>query len=161
MSTDVPTADARDLYAAIGAEIRHARGKRTAESLGDAIDKDQTSISNYERGRGRVALDVLWAIEDELDLQRGQLQVKAGAIAANIVPTNTPVEQAIRDDPRLDDNAKDVVLYAYRYCVSVSKPVDDIAALDDDLARVERDLGITGPPEDGNGEPGDVDDRPA
>lgn len=115
--------EARRLFLAIGAEIRQARGKRTAQSLADAIGKDQTSISNYERG-GTIPLPVLWEIEAELGLRRSELLVRARAVAPEIVPVNTPAQQAIQDDPDLDGPGKEAVLYAYRYCVSVSKPDD-------------------------------------
>lgn len=117
---------------------------------------DQPTVSKWARGERPPPLWTLPIIDGLCRKPAGHILRLAGFVSDDI-----SIETAIEADPRLDESGRELVGMAYRYCVSVSKPVDDIAALDDDLAQVERDLGITGPPGDGNGEPVDVDDRPA
>lgn len=115
--------DGQQIYDALGHAIQRARkaAKRTQQSVADAAGiADQTTLSDYERGRSRIPLDVLRRIEAALDLTPGQLLIDSELVAAKQVPVNTSTQQAINDDHDLDEDAKHTMLFAYDYCVRVS-----------------------------------------
>lgn len=100
-----------ETYEVLGQEIAKARGKMRQQDLADRAGiADQTTLSDYERGRSRIPLDVLAAIEQALDLRRGELLVRAGIVAADIAPTSTGTEAAITSDPELDDVGRELLL---------------------------------------------------
>lgn len=113
--------DDDDLYERLGAEIRRARGTMRQQDLADAAGipdperPDQTRVSAYELGRGRIPLDAVCRIEEALEMDRGELLVKAGVVSPSSVPVLTGTESAIGADAALDDSAKEMLLGVYRY----------------------------------------------
>lgn len=106
--------EAQALYTALGAEIRRVRGNKTAAHLADEIDRDQTTVSNYELGKGRIPLDAVWAIEDACNLARGELLVRAQLIAPEHIPVETTVEAAIEADVELDRLDREALKAVYK-----------------------------------------------
>lgn len=119
-----PTAPAGESYRRLGVAIRQARkGVGWLQGdLGMALKEDergrkpsQAAVSDWENGHTRVDLDRIAEIEDVLGLQRGELLVEAGAVAAQQVPTSTPTEAAILADEALDEGSREFLVDAYRY----------------------------------------------
>jgi transcriptional regulator with XRE-family HTH domain len=106
-------AEADDLRVRIGAAIRSARkraGLPNQEALGDLIGAAQTTASRWERGspEGVLTLDDVVAIEDVLDLPRGQLFMAGG-----YVPKVESPSDAIKLDTGISDEAREYLLDLY------------------------------------------------
>ena len=63
------------LYTAIGLRVRSARNRAelTQEDLGKAVGVLRTSITNIEKGRQRLPIDLLFDIADALGVQAAAL----------------------------------------------------------------------------------------
>lgn len=97
------SSEADQLRAKIGATIKAARqnaGLPNQGALGELVDAAQTTVSRWERGASDdvLTLDDVLAVEDALQLDRGQLLAAAG-----YVPDVTTTEQAILIDPAITD----------------------------------------------------------
>lgn len=75
--------------------------------LASATRTNQTTISQYERAVTRPSLDTVVALEEALGLRRGSLLVAAGYVEVGAPVT---VEDAIREDPGIDDIAREYLL---------------------------------------------------
>lgn len=112
---------AEGIYDALGAALRRARGGRTQTEVAVAAGiNDQTTLSDYELARSRVALDVAARIAKVCGTDLGAILVDAGLVQSSQVPTETDTESAIRSDPTLDADGREVVLNVYDYCQRAS-----------------------------------------
>jgi transcriptional regulator with XRE-family HTH domain len=109
--------EGQDVYDALSREAGRARraAGRTQGWLAAEIETDQQTLSDYERGRTRIPLHVVGKIERALNLGKGELLLRAGLVSREAVPAETSTESAIRQDPALDDVAREVMLHVYDF----------------------------------------------
>ena len=88
----------------------------TQETLADAIDVDQPSVSRWERDEQRPSLEQIAAVEAATGRRRGFV-----LLAAGLVEGVSSVEAAIARDPELDAEQRRFVLNAYRAALVQSK----------------------------------------
>jgi transcriptional regulator with XRE-family HTH domain len=99
--------------------------------LARLADVSDSYLSQVERGLYRPSADVLKAIALVLHLQPESLYARLGLLEEK-AGSAPDVEEAIRHDPRLSAQKKDVLLRLYRTLVAEdadqhSAPVDDVA----------------------------------
>lgn len=101
----------------IGEFIKTQRrlARLSLRQLADVAKVSNAYLSQIERGLYRPSAKVLNHIAHALDLSAETLYAKAGLLEEDPDADVRPdVEQAIRVDPRLTDDQKDVLLRVYR-----------------------------------------------
>lgn len=107
--------DEQAAFDRLGKEIRKARGARTQAWLADAIDVDQTSLSGYELGKGRIPLIKLFRLEEACGLPLGELLHRSRIISIVRSEDQAPALEAIMTDPFLDEDGRDFLSHAYDF----------------------------------------------
>jgi transcriptional regulator with XRE-family HTH domain len=103
----------REAFGAALAEARNVRGVLQSE-IADLAGVQQSSVSAWEKGDNQPAPEVVFAIEDYLELKPGHLSRHLGYAPVahrGVAPT---YEQVVMDDPLLDDTQKRAALALYR-----------------------------------------------
>lgn len=97
--------------------LAHLSLRRLAEASGVS----NAYLSQIERGIYKPSADVLRAIADALDISRDTLYRQAGLLDPEESPSGpSRVEEAIRVDPHLGEDAKETLLRVYRGLVAAS-----------------------------------------
>jgi len=102
---------ARPAYERVGNAFRRAyefAGLRQTD-VADALGVDPATISKWSRGLQRIDLDYFPEIDKLCGQPRGWLLKQAGYVE----DAELSVEQAIRSDPRLDDQGRTTLLHLY------------------------------------------------
>lgn len=71
-------------------------------------------LSQIERGQHRPSAEVLKALADALQLSASSLYTQVGLLDEDLDSDAPTVEEAIRTDPRLSPEHKDMLLHVYR-----------------------------------------------
>lgn len=98
-----------DIGQALGEGIRLARGRATQIEFAELLGTDQSTLSKWERGIQRPALETLMQIEDAAGRPRGFILVSAG-----LVEMPTTFEEVLAMDGRLEEAVKEVILGGLR-----------------------------------------------
>lgn len=83
----------------------------TQVRLSEATGIDQQTISKYARGAVQPSLDVVVAVEDACGAARGSILRLAGYVSDEL-----DVASALRSDPHLDAEGRELVSSLYAYC---------------------------------------------
>lgn len=100
----------RQTNEAMGAAIAKARKALgwSQSQLGVAVDREQATVSDWEKGETSVPLPVVVKIQDALGLGTGAL-----FIAAGLVPETEDALDLIRRDPTITDDRRDLIIEIY------------------------------------------------
>ncbi len=102
----------------LGAYIRAQRqlAELSLRQLGEMTSVSNAYLSQVERGLHQPSLKVLRSIASALNLSSETMLARAGLIdrEAPVAPSDHGVDVAIRDDPALTEDEKQVLLGVYR-----------------------------------------------
>jgi len=103
-------------------QFRHAlRQAREASGLSQravarAVGRTASAVWQWEEGQGAPDLDVIAKLEELLDLNPGTLARLLGYQPTNAAQPASVLE-AVRTDPRLDDDGRELLAKVYRWLV--------------------------------------------
>lgn len=86
----------------------------TQRELADRLGVKQPTVSAWISGDAEPAPEIVFRIEEALELGPGTLSRHLGYLPPAAVKTSAGVETAILDDPTLSIDAKNALLGAYR-----------------------------------------------
>jgi len=81
-----------------------------------AVGRTASAVWQWEKGQGAPDLDIIAKLEELLDLDAGTLARLLGYQPTNTVQPASVLE-AVRTDPRLDDDGRELLAKVYRWLV--------------------------------------------
>lgn len=110
----VSAAERRRAFAAALVEARNVRGFTQGE-LGSEVGLGQPAISAWEAGENQPEPEVVFAVEEALDLPPGHLSKHLGYMPPKSDGKATPgFEDVVMSDPLLDEQNKRAMVAMYR-----------------------------------------------
>lgn len=134
------TAAARLSAFAVAMAAARAAAKMSQRELGHAIQRPQGSVSRYESGLIEPPAPTVFAMEQALDLEPGELSHYLGymPIVESRIRHIMPVLDALEQDPRLNPQAKTMLINVYRQMARVSNRIWAKAGEEDEEGEATR-----------------------
>lgn len=107
----------KDAVTAFGLRLRQAREEHglIREQVAETTGIKVQALYNYEQGlRAPATLDLVWELEDAVELDRGVLARHLGFAPLDGCPPVATIEDAIAADVRVDPEGRSQLLAAYR-----------------------------------------------